>query len=346
MRQFAQQAEARELRALLISIDEKLDDVRRAQRDDVLAQMEGAAAEIEEAVTLREHGGDPRTLWEKVSGASGAIKKVQNNALLALGALADKVEGKRRTGELRKVAQEIERDVAVQLAILGRCFELQDEFRVVELDHVLATAPEILEGHRRGLAAVREKRRAGVLKTTTRLMAQMDAAGAIANENVLLQARVARSVMDSLNSTAEIIDDFHAPLGIESDRDILSATPWREALRDPKQRRAATTDSPAKKQERKAPAGSQGPFVSRRTSLGSERPPERNEGTERSSRHSGVGQDAEPAEFLTAAVAVAASRTSATSRCTSGWSCEMAVSKLSSKRVRQFHGSTLSSTCA
>lgn len=82
MSQFAQQAEAQELRALLISIGEKLDGVRRAQRDDVLAQMEGAVAEIEEAMTLRKHGGDPRTLWDKVSGASVAIKKVQNNALL------------------------------------------------------------------------------------------------------------------------------------------------------------------------------------------------------------------------------------------------------------------------
>src|SRR5690606_34539282 len=39
MSQFAQQAEARELKELLIRIDEKLDDVRRAQRDAVLARM-------------------------------------------------------------------------------------------------------------------------------------------------------------------------------------------------------------------------------------------------------------------------------------------------------------------
>lgn len=137
------------------------------------------------------------------------------------------------------MTQEIEREVAVQLAVLARCFELQDEFRVVELDHVLATAPENLEGHRRGLAAAREKRRAGVLDHTSRLMAQMDAAGGIANENIILHARAARSVVESLNSTAEIVDDFHAPLGIESDRDVLSATPWREAFRDPQQRKAA-----------------------------------------------------------------------------------------------------------
>jgi hypothetical protein len=76
-----------------------------------------------------------------------------------------------------------------------------------------------------------------VLTNTTRLMAQMDAAGGIANENMLLHASAARSVIDSLNFTAARVDEFHAPLGIESTRDVLSTTPWRKALNDPQQRR-------------------------------------------------------------------------------------------------------------
>src|SRR5690606_18393318 len=120
-----------------------------------------------------------------------------------------------------KAVGEIEREVAVQLAILARCFELEDNFSVVELDHVLATAPESLDGHRRGLAAAREQRRTEVLGNTTRLLTQMDAAGGIANANVLLHARAARRVIESLNSTAAIVEDFQAPLGIESARDAL-----------------------------------------------------------------------------------------------------------------------------
>lgn len=236
MSQFAQQAEAQELKALLVRIDEKLDDVRRAQRDAVLARMMSAAAAIEDARTIHATGGDPRALWDKVSGVSETLLNVQEEALLALSALAEKVDGKRKTGELKKATHEIEHEVAVQVAILARCFELQDEFRVVELDYVLATAPENLEGHRLGVAVSREKRRARVLEITTRLMAQMDAAGGIANENILLHARAARSVIDSLNSTAAIVDDFHTPLGVESTRDVLGATPWREALHDPQQR--------------------------------------------------------------------------------------------------------------
>lgn len=239
MSQYAQQAEAQELKELLLRLDEKLDDVRRGQRDAVLARMMGAAAEIEEATTIRARGGDPRTLWDKVSGVSGTIHDVQNEALLALRALADKADGKRTTGQLAKATAQIEREAAIQLAVLARCFELQDLFRVLELDHVLATAPEHLESHRLGLADAREQRRASVLDTTTRLMDRLDAAGAVANENILLHARAAQSVIGSLNSTAAIVDEFHGPLGIESARDDLSATPWREALRDPQQRLAA-----------------------------------------------------------------------------------------------------------
>lgn len=244
--QFAQQAEAQELKELLLRLDEKLDDVRRAQRDNVLARMKGAVAAIAEATTIRDHGGDPKTWWDKVNGVSETIFTVQEEALLALRALADKVEGKTKTGELKKATQQIERDVAMQLAVLGRCFELQDEFRVIELDYVRATAPDNLDGHRLGVTAARASRRASVLRITSRLMTQMDAGGGVANENILLHARAARSVIGSLNSTAAVVDDFHGPLGIRSSRDALSATPWREALKDPQQRRTAGKEAARK----------------------------------------------------------------------------------------------------
>jgi hypothetical protein len=246
MSQVAQQAEANDLKALLVRMDEKIDDVRRGQRDAVLAKMQGAAATIDDAMILREQGGDPETLWSKVSGESATVHEVQNSALLALGALADKVEGKRKTGELKKATQEIEREVALKLAILGRCFELQDQFAIIELDHVLATAPQNLDGHRLGVAESRRKRREAVLERTTSLMKQMDTAGEIANENILLHVRAARAVVDSLNTTAATIDDFHSPLGIEASREALEVTPWNEALRDPQQLKRAGAEAGGK----------------------------------------------------------------------------------------------------
>ncbi|MCG8150676.1 hypothetical protein GUY44_09310, partial [Pimelobacter simplex] len=181
MSQLAQQAEAQELKALLLRIDAKLDDVRRDQRDEVLAKVDRAAVAIEEAMTIHDHGGDPKTLWTKVSGESATILEVQNRALLKLGALAEKVPDLNRPGQIKKTMRELEQEVGLQLSILARCFELQDQFRVVELDFVLATAPESLDGHRRGVAEARENRRASVLETTARLMSQLTAAGGVAN---------------------------------------------------------------------------------------------------------------------------------------------------------------------
>jgi hypothetical protein len=74
-------------------------------------------------------------------------------------------------------------------------------------------------------------------------MKQMDAAGGIANENILLHLRAARAVVDNLNTTAAAIEEFHEPLGIESGREELDVTPWSEALRDPQQLKRAGAEA-------------------------------------------------------------------------------------------------------
>ena len=239
MSQFAQQAEAEEFRALVERMDQKLDDVRRAQRDAVLARLKGAAAAIDEAMEIHAAGGDPRTLWVKVSGEAGELLTVQDETLLALQALADKVVGTNSPGALKKLTREVEGEVAVHLAVLARSFELQDLFRVVELDYVAETAPERLDGHRVGLANAAKKRRAGVLDATARLMAELGAAGVVANANTILHVRAARSVVGSLNSTGAVVDDFHIALGVESAQETFHATPWRQAMRNADQLKKA-----------------------------------------------------------------------------------------------------------
>lgn len=243
MSQAAQQSEAQELRELLVRIDEKLDDVRRAQRDSVLARMRTAASDITEAMTIREQGGDPQTLWSKVSRVSGDITNVQEEALAALGALAVKIESKDKAGQVAKVAQAIEQEVATQLAILARCFELYDQFRIVELDHVLATAPKRIDGHRRGLAEARQNRRDEVLGRTHRLMVQLDRAGEVAMANTILHPRAARQVVGALNATGEIVADFHQPLGIDTCRQELVPVAWRDAVKDRQQRSTAAREA-------------------------------------------------------------------------------------------------------
>lgn len=156
MTQFARQQEVRELRNLLLKIDDKLDDVRRRQRDEVIAKMDRAATAIEEAMMIREYGGDCETAWAKVVDEPGTIAEVQANALRAIGALTDKaqenVEGRPRLRRLANTTKEIEGEIGVWLAVLARCLQLKDEHEILELDHVLGTAPDSFERHRLGLS--------------------------------------------------------------------------------------------------------------------------------------------------------------------------------------------------
>ena len=91
----------------LATIDEKVDDVLRAQKDAVLADMIGVDLVIEEAMTVREHVGRvSEVTWSKVQATPGTITRTQAYALGQLDALAEKMEGKAKIGELAQMATE------------------------------------------------------------------------------------------------------------------------------------------------------------------------------------------------------------------------------------------------
>jgi hypothetical protein len=242
MAQLARQREAKEFKQLLLSIDSKLDDVLRKQRDAVLAKMYGVSDAIAEAKAIREHGGDSETLWGKVQSGFGAITEVQRNALLAIEALADKADDTANVKALTKATREIEAEVNLWLAVLARCFELHNDFADLELGHVLDTAPSSLDGHRLGIAAAMQKRRLRIVSTTTHLLTRLDKAGAVAQTNVVLHARAARTVVDSINTVGDSIEDFQVPFAVEAHREALTNTRWRDAVRDPQQLRNAAAD--------------------------------------------------------------------------------------------------------
>lgn len=239
MAQLARQQEMKELKRLLESIDGKLDDVRRRQRDDVLGKMDGARSAIDEAVVLIEGGGDRETAWRKVENTKGIVFEVEADALRAIEALSDKADKGTSAGKLKKATDEIASEAAVWLAVLAVCFRLEDQHAILELDHVKATAPSKLDAHRLCLDAARSDRRDRIVKMTARLMRRLDEAGGVARENVILHWKAAQAVVNSVNAVGAEIEQFCEPLGIEPQRTPLTAPGWREALRDPQQRRKA-----------------------------------------------------------------------------------------------------------
>ncbi|PWU59494.1 hypothetical protein DLE60_16055 [Micromonospora globispora] len=230
MAQLAMQQSMKEITDYLAVIDEKVDDVLRAQKDAVLARMIGVGFVIEESMTIREaRGRVDEVTWSKVQGAPTTIAETQAYALRQLDALAEKLERKTAIGDLAKAAREAESKGQEWLAVLARCFQLQDAIAVLELDRVLDASPGELDGHRLGLRTARKNRLELIARCTEGLLARMDAAAGTANTKVLFHPMDSPAVVQSSNHVSVAIVEFHGRLGIEGARQSSEARRWMDA---------------------------------------------------------------------------------------------------------------------
>lgn len=233
MAQVAMQQTMEEITDYLATIDEKVDDVLRGQKDAAVAQLIGVGFVVEEAMTIREEVGRvSEVTWSKVQATTQTIAQAQGYALLQLDALAEKMEKKSKVGELAKISRGAEVTVQEWLAVLARCFQLQDGIAVLELDRVLDASPDELDRHRVALRSARERRREQIAGRTERLVARMDAAAAAANAQVLLHPLQSGTVIQASNHVATGVIAFNERLGIESSRQTLEATRWTAAALD------------------------------------------------------------------------------------------------------------------
>lgn len=233
-----------EIRAYLAKIDQKVDEVLRNQDYAEWAKMAGASRVISDAMTMKDVKGKVDALtWSKVQGAPETIAAAQNYALLRLDSLAGRLQSATKLGDLAKMAKEARSEVLDLLAVLARCFELQDAMDVLELDRKLDESPDEVDAHRIGLKAARQNRRENILGTTASLMARIDATASVASSHVLLHMPSHRTAVRSINSVGVAVDDFHRPLGIDSNRRSLETTRWWDAARNPTQLKNAATEA-------------------------------------------------------------------------------------------------------
>ncbi|MFG3040905.1 hypothetical protein ACGFYZ_28795 [Streptomyces sp. NPDC048330] len=230
MAQLAMQQTMEEITDYLATIDEKVDDVLRAQTDAVVADMIGVDFVVEEAMAIREQVGHvSEVTWSKVQATSVTLARTQAYALRRLDALAEKVEAASKVGDLAKASREAESKAPEWLAVLARCFHLQDAIAVLELDRVLKADPDELDRHRLGLRTARQNRLDLISRCTERLMARMAAAAGTANTKVLMHPTASREVVHAGKQVEADIVDFHGRLGIERDRRSLEARRWKDA---------------------------------------------------------------------------------------------------------------------
>lgn len=241
MAQLAMQQTMDEITDYLAVIDKKVDDVLRAQKDAVLAEMIGVGLVIEEAMTVREQVGRVSDVtWSKVQAAPMTIAQTQAYALRRLDGLAEKVERAPKVGDLAQATKEAAEATEEWLAVLARCFQLQDGLAVLELDRVLDAAPAELDRHRVGLQVARQNRLDIISGCTERLLARMAAAASSANAKVLLHPASARAAVESSNHVSAAVVDFQSRLGLERAGASTEARRWIEAATEVRDRAIVT----------------------------------------------------------------------------------------------------------
>ena len=233
MAQYAMQQTMEEITDYLAKIDAKVDDILRAQKDAVFADMIGVEFLLDEAMVVRGRVGRvSEVTWSKLQSSAGTIARTQAYALRQLDALAEKLEATAKVGDLAELAEPAEATTVEWLAVLARCFQLQEGMAIIELDRVLDAAPHELDEHRIGLQAARQRRVELISRTTTGLVARMDAAAKRANAKVLLHPMSSRVVVQASNSVAVGVDDFHGSIGIATDRAAIEGRRWTEAAEE------------------------------------------------------------------------------------------------------------------
>jgi hypothetical protein len=230
MAQMAMEQAMNEITDYLAVIDAKVDDILRAQKDAVLADMIGAGMALDEAMTLRAQVGRvSEVTWSKVQTTSMIVARTQAYALRQLDALAEKVEKKNKAADLAKASKDAEEKVFEWLAVLARSVQLQDAFSILELDRVLDASPADWDQHRIALKDARQKRLELIANSTIALVSRLDTAVGLANAQVLLHPVASKAVAGATNEVAQRVLAFNEVIGAESSREALEAKRWSEA---------------------------------------------------------------------------------------------------------------------
>ena len=230
MAQLAMKQQMDAITDYLAVIDEKVDDVLRAQTNQVLARMDGVELAVTEAMSVRESVGRVSEIsWSKLQHQSTTVLETQAYAIRQLEDLAEQLERKTKVGALADLAKKAEPEVTVWLETLARCVRLHDAIGVLELDRVLDASPDELDRHRIGIQAARRDRLQRLSQHTEDLVHRMDAAAGRANAKVLFHPSNSPAIVKSRNAVATDVHEFRELIGLESVPDSSKARRWRDA---------------------------------------------------------------------------------------------------------------------
>lgn len=233
MAQYAMQQTMDEITDYLRTIDRKVDDVLRHQKNGVLADVVGVGLEIDEAIAIRDQVGRVSDVtWSKVQGSSAMLKRTQAYALNEVSDLAERIERQSAVGELADEIVQMRSEVQDWLSVLARCFQLQEALSVLELDRVLDATPDEVNAHRRGLKLARQKRLDAISFATHELIARIDAVAGEANRRMLWRPSSGRQIVGGRNSIADSVGALRVCVGVDEAHEQIETRRWMDAASD------------------------------------------------------------------------------------------------------------------
>lgn len=222
-----------ELREYLAQIDKKVDDVLRAQKDAVLAEMVGVSLLVDDAITVRESVGRVSEItWSKIQGGAATIATTQAYAVRRLDALADTLESERDLGALVRATNAAQASVEEWLAVIARSFQVQDKISILELDRVADASPEELDQHRVGLRLARLNRLDAIGSACRHLVGRMREASIRANQKVLFNPFASPKVVGASNQVVVAVLELEKRLDLVTDTETAEARRWITAVVD------------------------------------------------------------------------------------------------------------------
>jgi len=252
--QAARQHEAAQLRALLETLDRKLNEVLRNQRDDVVGALVGIEQELRAAWRVRERdGGVDAVTWSTIDNASREVRQIQAKALLRLSGVADDLERQKRVGDLRTRLDAARGEIRLWLSVVARCMTALDEHAVLALDFVSGVAPEKLDERRVTLDELRTEDRAELHDAIGALVRRLEDGAARANDHKVLHFRAVPEVIDRIDQARATVQNLCNAVGIEVSRAELTPIRWRDAAVQPRQWRNGAADVSAIAWEKSKP---------------------------------------------------------------------------------------------
>lgn len=230
MTQTAIQASLQEITDYLKRIDEKLDDVLRAQTNAALAKVDGVRFALEEALAIKAAVGKVSDVtWSKIQTTTTTLFETESYALRQIQDEAGRLRLDTPIADLYEAVRTIETNIPMWLTILANCSSLYDSIAILELDRVFASNPDDLDSHRVGLKAAREKRLKTIASALEMMLGKLSTSVDRANSKVLLNPIQTPKTVESCRTIAISLIEVSTIFGFTTSEEKAEAKRWVEA---------------------------------------------------------------------------------------------------------------------